>query len=339
VIPESTLDMTPPWFTSVLRPAIGDATVVCADLERVGAGVGLMGELNRAGLAYDRSVNDAPTSVIVKTTSPFEANRQQGIGLGMYEAEVRFYREIAPRLTVRTPRAFHAEFDATSGAFVVVLEDLGGLTAPDQIVGLTPAQVEAAVTALAELHATFWARTDEIGWVPSVVHDRIKDFSLSWPALWASFAGRFADALPEGAVAAGEAISDHYWSLMCALGERPWALIHQDFRCDNLFFTARSARTDVVVLDWQAIGRGPGAYDLAYLLAGSLTIDDRRAHEERLAREYLDRLHDRGVDYRFDDLWTDYRLCHLVNTSVPVITGGTMNLDNDRGRQLVATLG
>ena len=55
---------------------------------------------------------------------------------------------------------------------------------------------------------------------------------------------------------------------------------------------------------------------------------------------YHDRIVDHGVtDYTFDDLWTDYRLSHLVNTSVPVLTGGTMDLANERGRQLIGTLG
>jgi aminoglycoside/choline kinase family phosphotransferase len=270
--------------------------------------------------------------------SPFEANRGQAVALGMYQAEVRFYRELASSVAVRTPRCYLCAIEPNHD-FVIVLEDLGGATAPDQLHGLSIAQASVAASALADLHAGFWQRTDEIDWVPSVVDERIKAFAAMWPELWASFSSRFADWLPDGAVSAGEQIRDHYWDLMCRLGERPWTLLHQDFRCDNLFFASDDGQREVVVVDWQSIGRGPGAYDLAYLMGGSLTVADRRQHEERIVREYHDRLVRHGVTgYSFDDLWTDYRISHMVNTSVAVITGGTMDLANERGRQLVGTL-
>lgn len=346
MIPITSADMTASWLTDLLRAAgsIHDSTVVAVEHTPVGAGVGIMGELFRAGLTYDVPEPDAPSSVIVKITSPYEANRAQGIGLGMYEAEVRFYNELADRASVRVPRCYLAEFDHETSGFVIVLEDLGGLAVADQLVGMTVAQAEVAALALADLHGGFWQRVDDIDWVASVVHERIKSFSGAWPDLWASFSTRFADRLPDGAIAAGEQIRDHYWSLMCRLGDRPWTLLHQDFRCDNLFFAdpadASGDPSSVVVVDWQSIGRGPGSYDLAYLLGGSLAIADRREHEERIVRRYHERICDLGAaNYTFDDLWADYRLSHMVNTAVPVLTGGTMDLANDRGRNLIGTLG
>ena len=341
MIPRNTADITGSWLTEVLREAkaIELSTVVAVDTSPVGVGVGIMGELTRAALTYDLAEPGAPSSVIVKLTSPYEANRAQGIALGMYEAEVRFYNELAGRTSMRVPECYHAEIDPSTSDFVVVLEDLSQWTAADQLDGLSVAQAEVATMALADLHSGFWRRVDDIDWVPSVVHERIQTFAGAWPALWGAFSARFADRLPDGAIAAGEQIRDHYWSLMCALGERPWTLLHQDFRCDNLFFGTTPDDAPIVVIDWQGIGRGPGAYDVAYLLGGSLPIGDRREHEERLVHLYHDRIVDLGVsDYTFDELWTDYRLSHLVNTAVPVLTGGTMDLANDRGRELIGTL-
>jgi len=343
MIPNSTADMTAAWLTRVLRDAgaITSASVTAVALEPVGVGVGIMGELFRARLTYSQLQPGAPTAVIVKVTSPFEANRAQGIALGVYEAEVRFYNDLASRAAVRVPRCFFAEFDPATSNFVIVLEDLGHLSVADQLEGMSVTQAEAAASALAALHAPFWQRVDDIDWVASVVHERIQAFSAAWPDLWASFSARFADDLPDGAIAAGEQIRDHYWSLMCRLGERPWTLLHQDFRCDNLFFGDGTPGSDpVVVIDWQSLGRGPAAYDVSYLIGGSLSTVDRRANEERLVRHYHDELVRHGVqDYTFDELWDDYRLAHLVNVSVPVLTGGTMDLANERGRQLIATLG
>jgi hypothetical protein len=346
VIPIGPAEMTASWFTEVLRDAhaIHTSSVTTVDLEPVGVGIGIMGALTRATLTYDEAEAGAPRAVIVKLISPYEANRAQGVALGVYEAEVRFYNELASRASVHVPCCYLAEFDHATSDFVIVMEDLGGCVAVDQLVGMSLGQAEAAASALADLHGGFWQRVDDIDWVASVVHERIKAFSGAWPDLWASFSTRFADRLPTGAIEAGEKIRDNYWTLMCTLGESPWTLLHQDFRCDNLFFDHRtggdSGVASVVVIDWQSIGRGPGAYDLAYLLGGSLPVVDRREHEERIVRDYHARIVDKGAsNYTFDDLWRDYRLSHMVNTAVPVLTGGTMDLANARGRQLIGTLG
>ena len=342
MIPKSTGDMTASWLTEVLRAsgAIEAATVTTVEHEPIGVGIGIMGELTRVRLGYDTVEAGAPASVVVKLTSPFEANRAQGIGLGMYEAEIRFYNELAARSSVRVPRSYLAEIDPGSSDFVIVLEDLTGSIVADQLEGMSVAQAEAATEALAKLHASFWQKVEDIDWVPSVVHERIETFSGAWPFLWDAFSERFGDWLPAGAIPAGELIRDNYWKLMCKLGESPWTLLHQDFRCDNLFFGTGPDDQTVTVIDWQSIGRGPGAYDLAYILGGSLTIENRREHEDRLVRRYHDLLVGHGVTgYSFDELWTDYRRSHLVNTAVPVLTGGTMDLANERGRNLIGTLG
>ena len=151
----------------------------------------------------------------------------------------------------------------------------------------------------------------------------------------AGLPGQFADRLPEGAIAVGDRIAASYWSLMTTLGSRPWTLLHQDYRVENLFF----GDDDVVVIDWQGLGRGPGAYDLAYELGGSMTTDDRRVHEERIVRSCYDRLVAGGV--RATPSTTVARLppVHLVNASTPVLVGATMDLANERGVELIATLG
>jgi len=349
MIPSGLSQMTTRWFTDVLRSAraISSSAVTGIHFEPVGVGIGIMGALTRATLSYDNVEPDAPPAVMVKVTSPYEANRAQGVVLGFYEAEVRFYNELSTRTSMRVPRCYLAEFDPATSDFVIVMQDLGGCVAADPVDGMSVGQAEVAASALADLHGGFWKRVDDIDWVASVVDERVKALSGTWPDLWTSFSARFADCLPDGAVAAGEQIRDSYWTLMCMLGDSPWTLLHQDFRCDNLFFDHPSdhvsddAQHDasVVVIDWQSIGRGPGAYDLAALLGGCLPINDRREHEERIVRDYHARIVDQGVrDYAFDDLWRDYRLAHMASTAVPVHTGGTMAVASERGRQLIGTL-
>ena len=62
-----------------------DFATVAAEARAVRAGVGLMGELNRATLSYDLVEPDAPRSVIVMfdTSCPAAGLRLLTVGLGM----------------------------------------------------------------------------------------------------------------------------------------------------------------------------------------------------------------------------------------------------------------
>ena len=107
-----------------------------------------MGELHLTSLTFEGDPDGAPDSVVVKMPSPFEENRQQGINLGMYEAEVRFYRELAPRPPTGLPRVHMSEIVPGTADFVIVMEDLSHLTFVDQATGMSPDQAQAAVEAM-----------------------------------------------------------------------------------------------------------------------------------------------------------------------------------------------
>ena len=80
------------------------------------------------------------------------------------------------------------------------------------------------------------------------------------------------------------------------------------------------------------IGRGPGTYDLAYLLGGSLAPEVRAAREEELVELYHCELVKGGVqDYPLDRLRSAYRLAHRVaGTATVVLIGVGTDLGNER---------
>lgn len=344
-IPPTPQDVSASWLTEVLRRSgvIGSSTSVNSfSGEPVGAGVGVMGVLLRATLVYDGPVGgDAPNSVIVKLPSPYPENRAQGIALGMYEAEVRFLNEMAARTPVRLPRIYFAEIVSGTADFAIVMEDLGHLEIGDQIKGLPVAQAKAALLALADVHAAWWGKvqTDELEWIPSIVHPRIQGLAGMWPDIWAGFVAKFGYVLPDGGLEVGDRVKDRFWGVAEALGRMPWTLIHQDYRVDNLFFDDLASSQPVVIIDWQGLGRGPAVYDVAYFLGGSLTVDDRRAHETELVRAYHERLVSHGVTYSWDELWHGYRMGMLSGLSTAVLVGATFDVANERGKALVEVLG
>ena len=337
MIPKTIDDVTAEWLGEVLGAPVRDHQP-----KQIGQGVGLMGDIYRVTVDYAEPAPDLPPSVVVKLPSSFEENRAQGVALGMFEAEVRFYNSLGPKIAVGMPRVYLADIESGSAEFVIVMEDLSQLSMVDQSEGMSVAQATAAVQVLASIHSVWWddAKTPELEWIPTMDGPRIEFVDQLLEQIFPVFAEGFADCLPPGGIEIYQNFVGNYLKINTVLCDRsPWTLAHQDYRVENLLF-GPSGSNQVVVLDWQGIGRGPGAYDLAYVLGGSMDSELRRDNEEALVRAYHQQLLDAGIsDYPFEQLWDDYGHAHLMGgLATAVVTGGSMDLSNERGRQLVATM-
>jgi aminoglycoside/choline kinase family phosphotransferase len=333
MIPKSIHEVTADWLSDVLNDEIRSASPT-----QIGQGIGLLGDIYRVEL----DSNSSPASVVVKLPSSFEENRAQGVSLGMFEAEIRFYNEIAHEATVGLPKVFHTDIVPGTADFVIIMEDLTDLTMVQQSIGMNVEQAKAAVQVLASIHAVWWDRvqTEAFEWIPSMVGPRIEFVDQMLAEIFPAFSEGFAQYLTEEGLAVFEKFSSNYLNVNKELaGRSPWTLAHQDYRVENMLF-GPSGSGQVVVLDWQGIGRGPGVYDLAYILGGSMDTELRRVHEATLVRAYYDRLIECGIqDYSYDQLWKDYGLAHLQGgLATSLVTGGAMDLSNERGLELIATM-
>lgn len=342
--PSSLGDITPAWVTEVLRGSghIGtDAKVVALRPRRIGEGVGIMGELHVVTMTYEGDASRAPTSMVVKMPSPFEDNREQGVSLGMYEAEVRFYKELADRTGAGIPEIYFADIVSGTADFTIAMEDLSDLELVDQATGMSVDQAAAAVRVLADIHAAWWGKVDtpELEWIPECAGPRIEMVGEMMPGIMPIFIQHFADRLPEGGVEHAEWFGAHIVDAYKALAAKtPMTLIHSDYRVENILF-GDPAADEVVVIDWQGMARGPAIYDVAYLLSGSLDVELRRAHERDLVNTYVARLAERGVDYPAEQAWDDYRLGNTVGgLATSVFAGATLDLANERGFELIAAM-
>ncbi|MCK9247758.1 MAG: ecdysteroid 22-kinase family protein [Solirubrobacteraceae bacterium] len=316
-LPTTIEDLDAPWLTAVLRAdgVIGsDVAVRAVRAERIALDTGFSSELHRLSLDGDPGV---PASVVAKLPTGTVVRQAMDM-VGGYAREVAFYRDVAGRAPLRTPRAHAARIAEDSSDFVLVLEDLGDWRVGNHFEGLSLADARRCVAELAGLHA--WSVTPDaaatVSAFPSLDSPAARQ---AFPALfaegWAVYRQRARQAVPPAVAAFGDRISEHVPRLLEGLTERP-GLIHGDIRADNLFFRG----DDLAIVDFQLTARGVGAADVAYLVSQGLTTETRGGGDERLVREYLELLAGHGAPaYAFEDAWRHYRMGVAFFLLFPVI--------------------
>ncbi len=110
------------------------------DVHAIGQGVGFLSGRARVTLTYDQAEEGAPASVVVKLPTNIKAGADFAESTHAYEREIRFYREVAPRTPIRVPRMFATIMEPADKVFILVMEDLKGLTVGDQVAGMSRAQ-------------------------------------------------------------------------------------------------------------------------------------------------------------------------------------------------------
>ncbi|MCV7231500.1 DUF7064 domain-containing protein [Mycobacterium branderi] len=278
---ERPADLTAAWLTGVL----GTGTVTDFTVERIGTGQ--MSECYRIRLTY-ADVGAQPDSVVLKVAATDPVSRQTGLSLGLYEREVRFYREVAPRLSGPVAPCYHAAIDASSGAFDVLLGDASPAVVGDEIRGATAAQAELAVRELARLQGPLLGDA-ALADAPWLNRDTPVDQALIGQ-LYAGFVDRYGERIAPQHRAVCERLVGAFDAYLARETDTLHGLVHGDYRLDNMLFGAVGAERALTVVDWQTVTWAPAMTDLAYFLGCALPAGDRRAQYDALLRTYHETL-------------------------------------------------
>jgi hypothetical protein len=277
-------DLTASWLTET----IGAGPVADFEVERIGTGQ--MSECYRVRLDYlDGADPDRPQSVVLKVAATDPVSRQTGAALGLYEREVRFYQDVAPRLGGPIAPCYQASVDS-SGTFALLLGDAGPAVAGDEIAGATIEQARLGVVELGRLHAPLLgdANLAEVEWL-----NRESPLSQAMVApLYAGFVDRYGDQIaPEHRIVCERLVAafDGYIAQESEPG-RIRGLVHGDYRLDNMLFGTEEADRALTVVDWQTVSWGPALTDLAYFVGGAPRTEDRRAQYDTLLQAYHEAL-------------------------------------------------
>jgi Ser/Thr protein kinase RdoA (MazF antagonist) len=308
-LPRTVEDLDAAVLSQVMGTTVRSVRVLASDA----------GTSSRARLVL--TGKDVPESVFVKIAAKTAATRLMGELGRLGHTEVRFYSQLAPEVN-GVPYAYGAAFDAWTGRYLLVLEDLPAESCefPDTLHPLSADQAGLMVELLADLHATLWHRLRRdgrgpLGWLYTPSGDVT---SLLTGALMHASIKRLAErtTIP---VETGRFIADNYRAVAELIDTPPHTVMHGDAHPGNMYFHGGKAG----LLDWQAVRRGHPARELAYTLVTSLTPEDRLATQRDLLDDYRRALAAAGgPDLNRDDLWLRYRQGALYAYVAPLITAG-----------------
>jgi len=329
-IPRHPADLTSQWLSAALA-----ADVIEVDVAPIGTGQ--TGATYRVSATY-ATEHDLPDTFAIKLPAQDDTVRER-VAPG-YLSEVEFYTDVADRVRIPVPRCFYSDISEDGADFVLVLADMAPAVQGDQIAGCAPQEAQLAVRALAGLHGPSWCDPVWLG---------LSAISMPKPGDEAAATG-----LGDVSVMAADITIDKLGARMSAQDRdtlraamglvTPWllaepkrfALMHGDYRLDNMLFDPD--RTRVTVVDWQTLGVGLPARDLAYFTATSLAPEVRPRIEEDLVGSYHEALLGYGVtDYDADTCWRDYRLGVM---QAPLITGlgFAFAASTERGDEMMLTM-
>ncbi|MHA0287729.1 phosphotransferase family protein [Mycobacterium sp. C3-094] len=329
-IPRTPADITATWLSSVLGTAVSETVVTPI-------GTGQTGATYRVTATYAGPATP-PATFAVKLPAQDDAVRER-VALG-YKSEVEFYAAVSAHVDVPVPACLHSDISSDGTDFVLILADMAPAVQGDQLAGCTAEEAALAVDALAGLHGPSWCQRR---WYD------LSSIIMPKPGDDAAAAGMGEVSAMAATITLdrlGERISDTDRETLATSMSlvTPWlsaepgrfALLHGDYRLDNLLFDPH--RTQVTVVDWQTVGLGLPARDLAYFTATSLAPGTRAQVERDLVTRYHTALCRYGItDYDLETCWQDYRLGAL---QAPFLTalGFAFSTSTDRGDEMILAM-
>lgn len=328
--------MTPVWLTTALRSrgAIAEATVTSLTWEAIGA-AGWTTRMARVTLIYDRPANGAPATLVAKFSAP-DASTRAFFGR-FYEREVFFYRWLAPCVPLRVPYCYHADYDPSTLAHVLLLEDMWPAAAGDSIGGISVDIAMEYTRRIAMLHAQLWECS------------KLDALLTRYPVPGATFAHGYAERFADGI----KIMRPYLGSTTCGLAKRlqeslqerwtrqstaPRTLIHWDAHAANLLLPSMNGGVFAVV-DWQNWTVGRGIWDVTRFCILSLPVDERRAAERDIVALYTETLATLGVrDYSFATAMVDYQDAMPLQFAQQLRFFGSMRQWDDERRAWVAAI-
>ena len=309
-VPRSAEAITPEWLTAVLCRDHPGAAVISYSVAGGSSGTSTRAALR---LVYNGAGADAglATKLYAKTTTSLTQRLVLGLAQ-VIDGEIEFFNRIRPRLDIESPQGYFSALDQRTWRSISVLEDVAATKAATFLHAtsrISRQNIEGLLAGLAGMHGTMW-RDHEVeradSWMKTPL-DHLRNISsfISMRKRSAVGAHRARAVIPPPLLARIDDLWQGFERSMAYATEAPMTFLHGDAHVGNTYITGdgRMGWTD-----WQVCLRGSWAYDVAYILATALEVEDRRAWERDLLSFYLEHLARAGGEApELEEAWQTYR--------------------------------
>ncbi len=331
-------EFTADWLTDCLQRAGSPARVTGFSAQPIGTGQ--VGATYRLSLDYDPGHPKGPATLVAKLPSNDPLSRATGKTHLTYIRESRFYQLFAGKRPMAVPDHLYIAFDEDSHDFTLLMHDLPHHVPGNQLAVPSLQEAQWAMDAAASIHAAWWGDPllDQQDWlngtkaVPPPL-DSEALYAMFWPA----FCDRYGDRVTPAMRHVGDAYLGNIKRWIDGRSG-PRCLTHNDFRPDNMLFAPQDAAKPIVIVDWQTVGVGEGASDIAYYLGTAMDPATRLEMEKTLIARYQAALERYGVPQA--DLagqWDAYRASSFSGMMMGV-TAAMVVQQTDRGDAMFLTM-
>lgn len=341
MIPKRTKRITSEWLNEVLHTSgyLKDINIETISREPWGAGEGFVSDMARLTVTYDKTPTELPETMIVKMPTTFRTALALAEQYNLYEREIRFYTEVAPKSPLRVPEVIHYDYDKEAKRYILILQDCSCYKQIDQIEGLNKEQTIDVINAITEFHSRWWDSPDlySFDWMPKPKDDVSKSLVETYRSSWdlSIKSEEFQKILPERGQEAGQKIHEQFPWLVMDIPDDNMTIIHFDFRVDNLFFDYDNRENPILMIDWGSAVVNGGILDIGYLLSESVEIDLRRKIEKDMVKHYIKQLEKKGITgFDFDFAWENYLKALMCYAYIPAIGYAQLDRSDPRAMKL-----
>lgn len=331
-VPGSVNQITVDWLKYALKdnPELDPSHLVGFETEQIGQQRGFYGEIFRTSLKYSNSHENKSIVLKFPPSDQVSTNNQR--------RENETIERIRETASFPGPNYLFIGSDVENDQYVLAMEDLSDSKPGDHAQGCSVVEARAVLQALAQLHAEWWNSPDlaHFTWSNDRRNRELAEADQSgYLEAWEPYLSLWQDHLDPGFLETAKATGPRIEELFTIQPSKSVTLNHGDTRLDNIFFQTQNSSKAAILIDWGVSSIRPPGWDVAYFIAWSLDVEDRRAHEHDLIDEYWNTLVNGGVtDYPKSELLEDIRLGMLSPILPTVRVGSIVDPSEPRIRDL-----
>jgi hydroxymethylglutaryl-CoA reductase (NADPH) len=207
--------------------------------------------------------------------------------------ELAVYGQSDSRFTDHAPKIYGLHMDEAREAYVVVMErlqDMVLMDTADNITGWQQQHIEAALSGIAQVHAIWYGKGDELRQKPWIGHVQSVESMTEMTELWEALGVHAFEEFPEWVGRADLALHrrlvrgvDNWYH---RFDDQPKTLIHNDFNPRNIALRQTDAGLRLCAYDWELATIHVPQHDLAELLCFVLTPTTREEEVNQLVEHH-----------------------------------------------------